>query len=137
MFEMPALIRYNEVQTSFHVFENSFESIFVWDSDCWSNFGLKSLIFCVGSRYTISLICPRDSSRRESSLGSAQAMKSVHLFPSIFQEAFCPNILFLHWHSAMAHHPVGRFCFLSSLEAWEAKNTESFFRTYFLSHFRI
>ena len=79
----------------------------------------------------------RDSTHKESSLGSARAMKSVHLFPSIVQEAFCPNTLFIHWHSAGAHHPVGISCFLDSLEAWEAKNTEEFFCTYLLSHFRL
>ena len=64
-------------------------------------------------------------------------MKSDHLCRSIVQEAFCPNILLLHWHSAGAHHPVVRPCFLDSLEAWEAKNTEAFFRIYFLSHLRL
>ena len=63
-------------------------------------------------------------------------MKKVHLFPSIVQEVFFPNILLLHWHSAGTHHPVGRLSFLDSLEPWEPNNTEAFFCTYFLSHFR-
>ena len=38
MFEVSAFFTYNEVQTSFHVFENSLESIFDYESDCFSNF---------------------------------------------------------------------------------------------------
>ena len=75
---------------------------------------------------------PRASSYRESSLRSAQAMKSVQLFPNIVQEPFCPNIPLLHWHSARAHDHVGKSCLLVSLESGEAKNTEEFFSTYFL-----
>ena len=41
MFEMSAFFKYNEVQTSFLVFGNSLESIFAYDSDCFSNFWLQ------------------------------------------------------------------------------------------------
>ena len=41
MFEMPGFFTYNEVQTSFHVFENLLESIVVNDWDSFSNFGLQ------------------------------------------------------------------------------------------------
>ena len=83
------------------------------------------------------LCVTRCSSHRKSSPASAQAMKSVYLFPSNVQEALHMNFLLLNWHSAGVHHPVGRSWFLDSLEAWEAKNTEALFRTYFLLHFRL
>ena len=100
-------------------------------------FVFNSWIVCEGSRYTISFMFRRDSSHWESNLGSAQAMKSDHFFPFIVQEDFCPKILLFHWNSAGAHHPVRRSRLLDSFEAWEAKNIEAFFCTYFLSHFRL
>ena len=68
-----------------------------------------------------SLYVSGDIGHSELNLESAQVMKSVHLILSIVQEAFCPKILLFHWQSADAHHPLGRSCFLDSLEAWEAK----------------
>ena len=55
-------------------------------------FVFNLLVVCAGSVYIIysTLYVPRDSSHRESILLSAQAIKSVHLFPSILQEAFYP-----------------------------------------------
>ena len=44
-------------------------------------------------------------------MGSAQAKKSAHLFPSILQEAFSPNILLFHCYNAGKHYTVGRSCF--------------------------
>ena len=52
-------------------------------------------------------------------------MKSIHLFPSIDQVAFSPNVLLLHWNSTGANHTAGIKCLLDILEAWEAKKYRS------------
>ena len=41
MFKMSAFFTDTKVQTNFYVFENSLENIFVYDSDCFSNFCLQ------------------------------------------------------------------------------------------------
>ena len=123
---MSAFFTYNEVQTSFHVFENSLESIFVYDSDYFSNFWLQ---FINSLRripvYNILNVSPETVVPGSQVWGNALAMKSVHLFPSIVQESFCPNIILLHWHSARAHHPLGILCFLDSLESLGSKKYRS------------
>lgn len=78
-------------------------------------------------RIQYPLCIPRDSSNAESILESAQTIKLVQLFPSIAQEAFCPKIPLLYWHSVGAPHLVRKSWFQDNLEAWEARNTETLF----------
>ena len=134
---MSAFFTYSEVQTSFHVFENSLESIFVYDSDCCSNFCLKFMNSLWNTPvYNILYVSPEiivtESQVWERADYEIGPPIPIHR-PGSFLFKF--SLISLAW--CGAHHPIGRSCFLGSLEAWEAKNTEVFFCTYFLSNFRL
>ena len=127
MFEMSAFFMFNEVQKSFHVFGNSLESTFVYDSNCFSNFCLQFInIKWSIPVYNVLSLSP-EILVTGSRVWGAQATKSVHPFQSIVQEALCSNILVLRYNSARLHRPVRGSCFVDSLEAWETRNTEVFF----------
>ena len=128
---------HNEVQTSFHVFGNSLESTFVYDSNCFSNFCLQ-LISSQWSIPVYNVLCSSPEilvtgsrvwgARRSLSRSTLSNPSSRKLYVQIFSY-FITIVrgctVLLEDHALWIVSKLGK------------QKTQKYFFTYFLQHFRL